>query len=116
MTVEEVQDRFSDCFPMLKIAFYFQTHKRFDASDNRYLINEKMRIGNIRHEHYNGVIEIKSWHTAAKVEKKLKEIFGLNGQVFRWDPYCNSWVQTSCSDDLTLQQQSELAIGKTASY
>ena len=32
---------------------------------------------------------------------------GLNVQVFRW--YGDTWIQTSYSDDLTLQQQAVLA-------
>ena len=66
-----------------------------------------MRIADVRKDHYNGVLEIKSWQTTAKIEKELKEVFGLHAQVFRQDGK-NGWVQTSLSDDFTLQQQGEI--------
>lgn len=107
MTVEEVQDRFSECFPSLKLAFYSKGHKKFQASDNRYLLKEKMRIGAIRKSHYNGVLEIKSWYTTARVEEDLKTFFGLQAQIFRWDEKVG-WIQTTLSDNFTLQQQGQM--------
>lgn len=108
MLVEEVQDRFSECFPLLKIEFYSIPHKRFEPTDKRYAFSGKKRVGNIRKNHSNGVMEIKSWHTVAKVEKGLKDLFGLHGQIFRSSPE-GIWVQTAESDSLTLQEQNELA-------
>lgn len=108
MTVEEVQDRFTECFPFLKIEFYSKPHKKFEASDKTYLYHKKMLIGDIRKKHIDGSLEIKSWFTTARVEKELKDIYGLNAQIFRWDR--NSWIQTSLSDEFTLQQQSQFAV------
>lgn len=108
MTVEEIQDRFNECFPFLKIEFYSKAHKKFQPSDKRFLVSKKMRISDIRKSHYNGVLEIKSWQTIAKVEKELKDVFGLNAQIFRHDAV-SGWVQTSLSDELTLSQQSQFA-------
>jgi len=44
-----------------------------------------VHIRDIRKNYYNGALEIKSWYTTARVEKDLKDIFGLNAQIFRWD-------------------------------
>lgn len=108
MMVEELQDRFSQCFPFLKIEFYSKPHKRFEPTDNRFVIPGKERISSIRKNHTNGVMEIKSWHSVAKVEKEMKDRFGLNIQIFRTSPD-GTWVQTADSDELTLQDQNELA-------
>jgi hypothetical protein len=71
MSLEEVQDRFNECFPFLKIAFYSKGHKKFQASDKKYLYEGNCRIGDIRKNHYSGALEIKSWHSTAKVEMEL---------------------------------------------
>jgi hypothetical protein len=110
MTIGEVQDRFQECFPFLRIAFYSKGHKKFAISDKRYQHDGKMRIANVRKNHYNGVLEIKSWQTTARIEKELKDDFGLHAQIFRQDGK-NGWVQTSLSDDFTLQQQGEIGSG-----
>ena len=110
MTLEEVQERFQECFPFLRIAFYSKGHKKFGISDKRYLYDGKIRLADVRKNHYSGVLEIKSWHTTARIEKELKDVFGLNAQIFRQDGK-NGWIQTSLSDDFTLQQQGEIGSG-----
>lgn len=110
MTIEEVQDRFQECFPFLRIAFYSKAHKKFGISDKRYLYDGKMRLADVRKNHYNGVLEIKSWQTTARIENELKDVFGLNAQIFRQDGK-NGWIQTSLSDDFTLHQQGEIGSG-----
>jgi hypothetical protein len=108
MTIEEVQDRFSECFPFLKIEFYSKPHKKFQPSDKRFMLDKRLRINQIRKEHFNGAIEIKSWHATAKIERELKDEFGLYVQIFRRDAV-SGWVQTSLSDDFTLEQQSRFS-------
>jgi hypothetical protein len=54
------------------------------------------------------VLEIKSWDTTASVEQKIKDIFGLNVQIFRYDAL-GCWIQTTLSDALTLNQLSRFA-------
>jgi hypothetical protein len=109
LTVEEVQDRFNECFSFLKLAFYSKSHKRFELSDKENMYEPKMLIGDIRKTHINGPFEIKTWYTTAQVEKDLKEVYGLNAQIFRWDKLNEQWIQTSISDDLTLMEQTQFA-------
>lgn len=114
MTVGEVQERFNECFPFLDIAFYSRPHLPFEGSDQKYRYGAATRIADIRKKHVNGVLEIKSWNTTADVEQKLKEIFGLNIQIFHYDPL-DGWLQTTISDSLTLKQLSQFtADGLTA--
>ena len=108
MTVGELEDRFSECFPYLKIHFYSKAHKRFEPTDTRFQYQATMRVGDIRKDFYNKVLEIKSWFTVAKVEHDLKELCGLNAQVFR-QLHTGETVQTTLSDNLTLQEQSSFA-------
>ena len=108
MTVEDVQERFNECFPFLKIAFYAKAHKEFQTCKKQDLYPGVNFIGDIRKKHYNNALEIKSWYKTSRVEKDLKEKYGLNAQIFRWDK-TNGWIQTSLSDELTLDQQSKFA-------
>ncbi|MGE5520916.1 MAG: hypothetical protein ACM3VS_13375 [Candidatus Dadabacteria bacterium] len=114
LTVDEVQDRFNECFSFLKLAFYSKSHKRFEKSNKEDQYDGRMLIGDIRNVHINGPFEIKSWYTTAMVEKELKEVYGLNAQIFRWDKVNGQWIQTSLSDDLTLMEQTQFAYQQLA--
>jgi hypothetical protein len=111
LTLGELQDRFADCFPFLKLEFYAVGHKRFEPTDKEHLLNAWQRVGEVRKTYQNGALEIKSWYTVARVEKDLKEQYGLNAQVFRSNAK-GEWVQTSVSDLLTLEEQSAFGYDK----
>lgn len=109
-TVEDLQDRFSDCFPYLRIEFYKEAD---DAREKEYektnLIKSYERIGDIRNKSHTGVLDIKSWDKTSVIKKEFKEVFGLNIQLFRL--YKDQWIPTTYSDELTLKQQCDLARG-----
>lgn len=107
LTLGELQERFNDCFPYLKLEFYSEAHKRFEASEQHCQLDARKHVGEVRKLHKNGSMEIKSWYTVSKVEQALKDDYGLNAQVFRSNKN-GEWVQTTLSDSLTLQEQSEL--------
>ena len=105
--IDEVQDKFNECFPYLKIEFYSQPHKWEESSEEGHLIRPGTYIEDIRRKHTSGVLDIKSWDKTGSVEQNLKDIFGLNVQIFRLQK--NRWVQTTGSDHLTLKELSDLA-------
>lgn len=105
--IEEIQDRFNECFPYLKIEFYTQPHKWHEASGQEYLIPPGTYIEDVRRSHESGIFSIKSWDKTGYVEQEFKRLFGLNVQIFRL--HKDKWIQTSDSDELTLKEQSDLA-------
>jgi hypothetical protein len=107
MTIEDVQDRFRDCFPLLDIVFYRNPYKKGKPSDKNEEFPPHERITYIRDNHYNGVLEIKSWYAVAKVEQELKELFGLNAHIVRKDAD-NRWMPTTLRADDTLADQAGL--------
>lgn len=111
MRIEELQERFSICFPQLWIEFFFRSHKKGKPSDSKHKVKPDKLLGDIRTNHTNGALEIKSWYTVAKVEQELKDNFGLNAQVYRWDVR-HQFIQTVESDNLTLSEQCELGLDK----
>jgi hypothetical protein len=104
MTVEEVQDRFRECFPLLDTGFYRTPYKKGRPSDKNEEIHPHERIAYIRDNHYNGVLEIKSWYAVAKVEQDLKELFGLHAHIVRKD-VDDRWMPATLRHDTTLADQ-----------
>jgi hypothetical protein len=108
MTISEVQNRFSLCFPTLKIEFYFKAHHPQSASSEKHLISPEKRIGDIRQNRKEGTMEIKSWDTVEKTELRFHKLFGLNVQIFRKEN--GSWIQTTRTDKFTLYEQNQLSL------
>jgi hypothetical protein len=106
-TVEDLQDRFNKCFPYLKLEFYKEADNNMKECNKANLIKPNTFIGDIRNNSYSGTLDIKSWDKTSKLKKDLKDIFGLNVQIFRM--HQNGWIATTYSDELTLKQQGELA-------
>lgn len=107
LQVIDIQEKFNECFPYLKIEFYDEVHGWHKPSGERHQINARYLLERVRHKHDSGVLEIKSSYKTGKVEQDFRHLFGLNVQIYRLQQ--NTWVQTTGTDDLTLQQQSDLA-------
>lgn len=105
--IDEIQDKFNECFPYLKIEFYQQPHKWHEGSSTNFLIQPGSYIEEIRKTHESGILSIKSWDKTGHVEQEFKRLFGLNVQIFRL--HKDKWIQTIDSDELTLKEQSDLA-------
>ena len=107
LTLSDLQERFSKCFPALKIQFYTRPHALKKPSDENDMIHPSKKVEQARHIHTQGELELKSWHTVARVEKDFREKFGLNVQVFRNEN--GEWVQSSITDKFTLRDQQEMS-------
>lgn len=105
--IDELQDKFNECFPYLKLEFYSHPHKWQEASNKDYLIQPGTYLEDIRKTHDSGLMNIKSWDQTGIVEQAFHNTYGLNVQICRFDR--NKWIQTSDSDGLTLREQSELS-------
>ena len=103
LTVEDLQDRFSLCFPNLKIEFYKKPHRWKASSSEENRIDPKSRIGDIRKKRYQGQIEIKSFDLSGKVENEFRDRFDLNVQIFRNEN--GEWIQTTSTDACSLTEQ-----------
>lgn len=106
-TISDLQDKFSQSFPLLKLEFYTHKHKWKYPSSGKELIDSSAEIGSIRKKHDPGLLEIRSSYQTGKVERDFRELFGLNVQIFRKTQ--RSWVQTISTDNFTLAEQMEIA-------
>ena len=107
-TIADIQDRFSLCFPFLKLEFYNKPHHWKEPSKKELLLDRRTFIKDIPKTHVPGVLEIKSWDKTGEVEQKFKKVFGLNAQIFRRDN--NHWRQSTKSDGLTLANQTMISM------
>jgi len=106
-TVDDLQDRFNECFPYLKIEFYDIRHKWREISEKDDIISADRKIGDIRKNHNSGIYEIKSWYKTGRVEQDLRHLFGLYVQVFFLRDA--DWRQSVSADDYSLAQLNETA-------
>ena len=107
LKLRHLQDRFSLCFPSLRIEFFKRKHQWEEVCPERELLPPDARVGSIRKIHNQGTLELKSWNKVGEVEKEFYNKFGLNVQVL----YRNGkrWIQTGKSDNLTIKALQEKA-------
>ena len=109
-TIGDLQDKFYQCFPKLKIEFFLKKHHWEELSPEKEILPPQTLIGSIRNRHDPNLLEIKSWDKTGAVEKSFYEKLNLNVQVFFKSG--RNWIQTGKSDNLTieaLQQKSKHA-------
>lgn len=105
-TIADVQAEFTKQFPKLKIEFFKHDHEEGDGSPLNDMIEPTTKLGEIMtggdsHFDFDQTIKV------GELEQSLKEYFGLNIQVFRLSN--KTWIQTTLTDDWTLQEEEELA-------
>lgn len=101
-TIGDIQDRFQECFPLLKIEFYPTDHHWLPSAQP---LPSELSLAAIRSRHEPGLMDIKSISKVYAVCKELKKRFGLNVHVFR--QHQMQWIPAD--GDLTLKEQSELS-------
>ena len=107
LTISDLQERFSMCFPSLKLEFCKKKHQWEEICSFNQLFPPHMLIGAIRKQHNNGALELKSWHKVGEAEKAFYDEFGLNVQIC----YRNGdrWIQSGKSDNITIGELQERA-------
>jgi hypothetical protein len=78
-TLGELEEKFSECFPGLRIKFYKgQQSQKMDQPAEPYL-----HLSDISKKHRIGELSIKSWEKAGKIIQHFKSDFGLLVGLFR---------------------------------
>ena len=106
-TISEIQSEFTALYSGLKIEFYKQKHQAHEGSRKVDQYHADTVLSNIRDQHKSGELTISNLITAADLESAFESKFGLYVQVFRRSG--NIWLQTSATDDWSLQKQHEKA-------
>lgn len=111
-TLAEIQNKFQKAFPLLKIEFFKKPHRIGQPSPKKDLVNNGLTVSSVTDNH--GEISINGKMKISELEQQLREKFGLNIQVF-----CKmgtTWIQTSKTDNMTLEEQQISAKGAQTKY
>lgn len=107
MSVMEIKAQFRELFPLLKIEFYNKKHAHFKGSKSGDEINEALVLSKLNPDIKNGIINIDENMTVDEFETIMEKDFGLHVQVFRKSG--DQWLQTSITDNWTLDKQEKKA-------
>jgi hypothetical protein len=103
-TIAQIQDEFAQEYPCLKLVFFSKPHKAYKGSPAKFLIAERdATLGSLEKQPRSGELNIEINMPTWQVERLFEEEFGLHVQVFRKSG--NTWLETSVTDDLTLEEQ-----------
>ncbi|MBK6931025.1 MAG: hypothetical protein IPH12_09160 [Saprospirales bacterium] len=112
-TIAAVQEAFQEAYPYLKLVFFTKPHRAFKGSPAKYLVQDReQKLGDIIKPLKEGALYLEPEMPTWQVERLFEEEFGLHVQVFRKSG--NTWLETSVTDDLSLEQQN--AKGKASEH
>lgn len=103
-TIGQLQDEFSQTYPFLKLVFFTKPHKAYKGSPAKYLVSDRnITLGSLEKKPHSGDLYLEPEMPTWQVERLFEEEFGLHVQLFRKSG--NTWLETSVTDDLTLEEQ-----------
>ncbi len=106
-SIQEIQQKFSDKYPFLKIEFFSKEHLKNTGSKKELMISPDVLLKDCRSIHNQGSLEIFPSTTVMALEKEFQDSYGLFVQVFRKSG--DVWIETTVTDDWTLAKQNEEA-------
>ena len=110
-SVADTQDTFNTSFPFLKIVFFTKTHKDGGTNNAKFMITDRSKLlGDLAGFKGECLLAIEPHMKTFEVEKMVEEISGLHVQIFRKSG--NIWLETTVSDHLTLDEQTEKAFSQ----
>ncbi|NNE29653.1 MAG: hypothetical protein HKN16_08450 [Saprospiraceae bacterium] len=104
--ISQVQEAFSKLFPHLNLKFYKKAHSAMEGSQAKEEWGTDLTIGEIRNIQEDKDLKIQGSMTVGELEQTFENKFGLHVQVFR-ESTGGIWLQTTATDDWTLQAQND---------
>lgn len=103
-TIAQIQESFSTIYPYLKLVFFTRAHQAYKGSPAKFMVTDTaVTLGNLEKKPRSHDLYIEPEMPTWQLERLFEEEFGLHVQVFRKSG--NTWLETSTSDDLTLEDQ-----------
>jgi len=103
LTIRDIKDEFTKVFPGLKLEMYKVAHKEGQGSLKSAELAHELILGDISARLHEEDYNFDPAMVVADFEADFEEKFGLFVQVFRRSN--NLWLQTSTTDDWTLEKQ-----------
>lgn len=94
-TVKSIQEAFNNTYPFLKIEFLRKATRK-EIMDGSEIIHLPTKETNVD-------IDVNSKQTVKDLEVQFRTKANMNIKLFR--KFCNVWIETSLTDDWTLEQQ-----------
>jgi len=104
----DIQEVFSNKYPLLKIKFYKTSHMEFEGSHPLEEILDNNALQELNVNISEGKVNISAEVTAKELESDFKNNYGLHVQVFRRSG--DLWLQTSKTDNWTLKKHQQKAM------
>ena len=104
-SINIVKEQFNALFPFLKLEFFKAPHIAGQGSPKNKMITLDVKIKELQKVMRKGKIDLTSDTVVRHLEQKFKTDFGLYVQVFRKSG--SIWLETSATDNWTLQRQNE---------
>jgi len=100
--VADIQERFREFYPNLKLAFYRNPHHKGECSPKEEVVSPETPIDKIRMVHNFGWLDVSSYRIADAVEHDFSHEYGLNVQILRRSG--DLWLETTSTDTWTLEE------------
>lgn len=106
--LSEIKEEFSAAYPYLKLEFFKVPHHDQEPTAKKAMIKADHAVSEISEIEIEneGEIDLSGSMTVNELESLFREEYGINVQVFRRSG--NVWLETSSTDDMTLDEQNEL--------
>ena len=102
----DLQKYFSASFPFLKLVFFKELQPMNGERKKIDLIDSKGLINSLRTNKKEVFLEIHYWQKTETVEKLFRDKAGLYVKIRRKQG--EHWIETSGTDDLTLEEQNDI--------
>jgi len=103
LTIQDIKEEFTKKFPGLKLEMYKVAHKEGQGSLKSAELAHDLKLGDINAKLLEKDYDFDPSMAVSEFEAEFEEQFGLFVQVFRRSN--NLWLQTSTTDDWTLEKQ-----------
>jgi hypothetical protein len=101
--LQDIQNHFTELFPYLKIAAYGHGHHDHEASPKSDELPMHLKISDINPVFDECELSFDGAMKVSDFESLIAELLGIHVQVFRKSN--DLWLQTSKTDDWTLEKQ-----------
>jgi hypothetical protein len=107
--LKDINSAFTKVYPFLKLEFFSKSHKWQESSSELQLLQQDLTVSEVTHSLLcSGFIEIHYWQKTGVLEMMFLQQFNLSVQVYRKNG--DHWIQTSGTDELTLEEQNEAGL------
>ena len=104
--LKDINNAFKLVYPFLKLEFFSHSHQWQEGNIELQRLNQQLTVDEATgHQSVSGYIEIHYWQKTGVLEMNFLKQFKLAVQVYR--KYGDQWIQTSGTDELSLEEQNE---------